>query len=121
MIETIKNDIDREIEKIEKEQIQCLNDSQILEIIELLETIDEDLKNLLRILKEALLQINDRVEKTYLLIKLLKFYGFNNNDILSTRNKLILEDGNLVKKPFLKHSQKEMLSLLLQQMNVKVF
>lgn len=112
--------IEESIIKIEQEQIRPISDESIKEIFSVLKSHDSDLSVLLDMILRLIMSIDDQGKKTLFTMKLLKFYGINNVDILSTRQRFIIEDGNLVKIPFLKNKQKELLKVILDQLEVKV-
>ncbi|MCS7317032.1 MAG: hypothetical protein NZZ41_01755 [Candidatus Dojkabacteria bacterium] len=116
-----EQEIKEAIKKIEIEKVNSISDDNIKEIFSLLKSIDKDLEILLDILLDSILEITDSKLKTLYTIKVLKFYGIQNNDILSIRTKYFLENNLLVKRPFLKPKQKEMLQVLLNQLNFRVF
>lgn len=115
---SIANKMDKEIEKIEIQRIVPISDDQIREILNTLKNIDRDLKPLLDTIIRLLDEIDDQAMKTYTLIRILKFYGFKNDDILSTRQKFVIVDGRLVKNPFLNEHQKECINILLEELEV---
>lgn len=112
--------IDESIIKIEQEQINPITDESIREIFSVLKSHDSDLSILLDMLLRLIMEADDQSKKTLYTMKILKFYGINNTDILSTRQRFVIEDGNLVKIPFLKNKQKELLKVILDQLEVKV-
>jgi transcriptional regulator with PAS, ATPase and Fis domain len=113
-------DIDDSITKIEQEKMVPISDEAIKEIFSVLKSHDSDLSVILDIIQRLIMEVDDQNKKTLITTKILKFYGINNNDILSTRQRFIIEDGTLVKMPFLKNKQKELLQMLLDQLEVKV-
>jgi hypothetical protein len=112
--------IDDSIILIEQENIRPISDESIREIFSVVKSNDSDMSILLDIILRLTMEIQDQHKKTVFTMKVLKFYGINNNDILATRQKFVIEDGNLVKIPFLKNKQKELLQMLLDQLQVKV-
>lgn len=115
------NTIEQHIKKIELEKVNAISDESIKEIFSLLSNIDKDLSILLNIMKDLILELEDQNLKTLYVIKVVKFYGINNSDILSSRNKHFIKNGMLIRKKFLKQKEKEMLEILLNQINLKVF
>jgi hypothetical protein len=113
-------DLDDSIIKIEQEKMVPIQDEAIREIFSVLKSHDSDLAVILDIILRLVMEIEDQSKKTLFTMKILKFYGINNNDILATRQRFVIEDGNLVKMPFLKNKQKELLQMLLDQLEVKV-
>jgi len=112
--------LDDSIIKIEQEKMVPIQDEAICEIFSVLKSHDSDLAVILDIILRLVMEIEDQSKKTLFTMKILKFYGINNNDILATRQRFVIEDGNLVKMPFLKNKQKELLQMLLDQLEVKV-
>ena len=68
--------------------------------------LDKDLAPLLETVFRLIESNDDPHMQTMSLIKVLKYYGFNNADILSSRQKIVMEDDIMIKKPFLKKTQK---------------
>lgn len=112
--------LNESIMKIEQEKTVPITDESIKEIFSVLKSHDSDLSVILDIILRLIMDSDDQSKKTLLTMKILKFYGIHNNDILSTRQRFVIEDGNLVKMPFLKNKQKELLQMLLDQLEVKV-
>ena len=117
---SIRNKMDRELEKIEVEKTTPVSDEQILEIIESLKHLDSDLKPLLDTIVRLLEEVDNQSFKTHMLRRVLKFYGFGNDDILSTRQKFTIMEGQLVKRPFLKQNQKDCINILLDDLNINL-
>lgn len=113
-------DLNESLIKIEQERINPISDESIREIFSVLKNNDSDLAVILDIILRLIMEIEDQSKKTLFTMKILKFYGINNTDILSTRQRFCVEDGNLVKTPFLKTKQKELLQIILDQLEVKV-
>lgn len=113
-------DLNESIMKIEQEKTVPIADESIREIFSVLKSHDSDLSVIMDIILRLIMELDDQNKKTLFTMKILKFYGINNNDILSTRQRFVIEDGNLVKMPFLKNKQKELLQMLLDQLEVKV-
>ncbi len=113
-------DIDESIIRIEQAKMNPISDESITEIFSVIKSQDSDMAVLLDIILRLIMEMDDHNKKTLFTTKILKFYGINNNDILSSRQRFVVEEGNLVKIPFLKNKQKEMLNILLDQMEVKV-
>lgn len=116
----IRNKMDRELEKIEVEKITPVNNEKINEIIDSIKHLDTDLKPLLDTISRLLEEIDDQSFKTHILRRILKFYGFGNGDILSTRQKFIIMEGQLVKRPFLKQNQKDCINILLDDLDINL-
>ena len=113
-------DLSDSIMKIEQEKTIPITDESIREIFSVLKSHDSDLSVILDIILRLVMELDDQNKKTLFTTKILKFYGINNNDILATRQRFVIEDGNLVKIPFLKNKQKELIQILLDQLQVKV-
>lgn len=109
--------LEEELFKVEKEKIEPLDKSKITEIINLLKKIDSDLKPVINIIQRLIDNSDDQPLNTLMIIKLLKFYGINNKDILTVRKKMILVDKELVKVPYLKKNQIECINILLKSIN----
>lgn len=114
----INQKLDNELFKVEKEKIKPIEDEKIQEVISALKHIDRDMKPILEIISRFIEQSNDSNFKTLMFIKLLKFYGINNSDILTTRQKIVMVDRELVKSPFLKSKHKECINILLKDLNI---
>ena len=95
-----------------------LNAEKILELLELFKNLDKDLSPLIDILMYSIKHSNDKVYNAILISKFLNFYGIGENtNILLTRQKFIIVGGELVKTPFLKKKDKEVINTLLS--NIK--
>ncbi len=116
----MSTNLDDFIIRIEQSKMNPMTDESIHEIFSFLKGQDSDMGILLDIVLRLIMELNDVNMKTLFTTKILKFYGINNNDILSCRQRFVIEDGNLVKTPFLKNRQKEMIGILLDQLEVKV-
>lgn len=116
----IRKKMDRELEKIEVDKITPVSDDKIMEIVDSLKHLDSDLKPLLDTIKRLLEEVDDQAFKTLMLRRILKFYGFGNGDILSTRQKFKIVEGQLVKRPFLKQNQKDCINILLDDLNINL-
>jgi len=112
--------MERELEKIEVDKITPIADEQIIEIIDSLKYIDSDLKPLLDTITRLIEAVDDPSFKTHILRRILKFYGFGNGDILSTRQKFVIMEGQLVKRPFLKQNQKDCINILLDDLDINL-
>jgi hypothetical protein len=112
--------IDESITLIEQEKIHPVSDESIKEIFSVIKSQDNDMSILLDMMLRLIIELEDQNKKTLYMTKVLKFYGFNSNDILATRQRIVIEDGMLVKTPFLKNKQKELIQMLLDQLEVKV-
>lgn len=118
MEKNVSSNLDMELGSIEYKNIKQISKEKIIEIIEIFKNIDSDLVPLLEILENSISEITDNKKATLLLRNLLQFYGFNNSDILKTRQKFIIENNKLIKRPFLKQSQKESINILLRDYEV---
>lgn len=114
----IKKKLDDELVKIEVDKVIPIPDEKMQEVLVALKNIDSDLKPILEILSRFIANSQDPNFKTLMFIKLLKFYGINNSDILTCRQKIILVDRELVKTPFLKTKHKECINILLKDLNI---
>jgi hypothetical protein len=95
-----------------------LSEQQVTEIISILKNIDSDLIPLLEIIRVSVNSFITGKSRGMMIKKLLHFYGIGNNDILTIRQKFLIEEGKLVKKPFLKSSQKECINILLKEQGI---
>lgn len=114
----INDKLEKELIKVEIEKSEPIPLDKILEVISALKHIDQDLKPMLEIISRFMEQVEDDKFKTLMFKKLLKFYGINNSDILTCRQKIVLVDRQLVKTPFLKSKQKECINILLKDLNI---
>jgi len=114
----IKKKLDDEIVKIEIEKVIPIPDEKMQEVLVALKNIDNDLKPLLEIFSRFIAESSNPNFKTLMFIKLLKFYGINNSDILTCRQKIVLVERELVKTPFLKSKHKECINILLKDLNI---
>jgi hypothetical protein len=95
-----------------------LTPPKIIELLELFKNLDRDLSPLIDILIYSIKHSNDNLYNAILISKFLNFYGIGeNNDILLTRQKFKIVGGELVKTPFLKKKDKEVINTLLS--NIK--
>jgi hypothetical protein len=115
---SISDKLEKELIKVEIEKSDPIPLEKILEIISALKHLDQDLKPILEIITRFMEQTTDEKFRALMLKKLLKFYGINNSDILTCRQKIILVDRQLVKTPFLKSKQKECINILLKDLNI---
>lgn len=113
----IKEKLDSELDNNKK--IPILSEEQCIEIINILKNIDSDLKPIHELFSFIIKNYIDDPISGYsrglVIVKLLEFYGIGNSDILTIRQKFIIEDNKLVKKPFLKNNQKECINILLKE------
>lgn len=105
--------------KMEYENSKPLKDNQIDIIFDAIAHIDSDLKPIIYLFCSLVKNLHDDKVKTLYVLRFLKFYGINNDDILSARPKYIIKEKKLVKIPFLKESQKESINILLEEMGIK--
>lgn len=108
------------IDTIEKIEMPSITNEMVEEVFSALKHHDKDMVPLLDVVSKLVKMAEDPKDKAFFVSKILKFYGINNNDILSTRQKFVIESGMLVKIPFLKKNQKECLNILLDQLQIKV-
>jgi hypothetical protein len=114
----IKEKLTNEIHKVEVTAVTPISDEKIIEVINALKNIDLDMKPILEIFIRFIEHSQDQKFKTLMFIKLLKFYGINNNDILTSRQKLVMVGRELVKMPFLKSKHKDCINILLKDLNI---
>jgi hypothetical protein len=114
----IKQRLENELIKVEIEKLTPISDAKIQEVVSALKHIDQDLRPMLEIFSRFVEQSTDEKFKTLMFIKLLKFYGINNSDILTCRQKIVLVERELVKMPFLKSKHKECINILLKELNI---
>jgi hypothetical protein len=115
---SIKQKLDEEIFKAEITKIDIVPIEKMQEVISALKHIDQDLKPLLDIISRFIENSSDEKFRTLMFVKLLKFYGINNSDILTCRQKMVVVDRELVKTPFLKTKHKECINILLKDLNI---
>lgn len=117
--ENIRDKIDSAIEKIQEENVVIIDKVKILEIIMIFKNLDMDLIPILDIIEYSIENISDDKVNSLILRKLLKFYGLGKElDILETRQKISFIGNKLIKKPFLKKENIEMINILLQELNI---
>ena len=115
----ISDKIDTELDRLLEENLQVISEEIIQELLSIFKTLDTDLSVLLDIIEYAISNIPNEKVKSAIMIKLIKFYGIGKEvDILKTRQKIALLGNKLVKKPFLKKENVEMINTLLQENNV---
>ena len=114
----IKQKLDNELIKVEVEKVTPIPDSKMQEVIAALKHIDQDLRPILEIFSRFIEHSTDEKFKTLMFIKLLKFYGIGNSDILTCRQKIVLVNRELVKMPFLKSKHKDCINILLKELNI---
>jgi hypothetical protein len=113
----IKEKLKLKIDDIEAKEY-ALSPSKIVELLELFKNLDRDLSPLIDILIYSIKHSNDNIYNAILISKFMNFYGVGENkDILLTRQKFIVVSGELVKTPFLKKKDKEVINTLLS--NIK--
>jgi len=116
----MNNRLDHEIFRLEKEEVVSIPIESIIELFSILKHIDQDLAPLLDIVFRLIDNVDDEKLRAITMVKLLKFYGIENADILSARQKFVVEEGHLVKKPFLKKSQRENIEVLMSQLGIEI-
>ena len=114
----IKKKLEREIERIDYSKINTINDNKIKEIINFLKQIDTDLRPMLKIIEKLMSECDDQKIKTLMIVKLLKFYGVGNDNVLTVRQKMHIVGKQLCKKPFLKENHKNCINILLEDLNI---
>lgn len=113
----IKDKLKLKLDNLEAKEY-TLNAEKILELLELFKNLDRDLSPIIDILMYSIKHSKDNVYNAILISKFLNFYGIGeNSDILLTRQKFIVVGGELVKTPFLKKKDKEVINTLLS--NIK--
>ena len=113
-MESLDTKLEEELFKVEKIKVIPLEKNQITEVLNLLKNIDHDLKPMLNIIQRYVTETEDNTLNTLMLLKLLKFYGINNSDILTIRQKMTQVGKELVKVPYLKKKQLECIKILLK-------
>lgn len=119
MIESsdIKDKLKLKLDDMEAKEYS-LSPEKIIEILELFKNVDRDLSPLIDILIYSIKKSKDNVYNAILISKFLNFYGLGeNSDILLSRQKFMIVGGELVKTPFLKKKDKEVINTLLS--NIK--
>lgn len=114
------NRLDEEIFRLEKDEITTISIEAISELFSILKHIDQDLAPFLDIVFRLIEECDDEKLRAISVVKILKYYGIANADILSSRQKFVVEEGLLVKKPFLKKSQKENIEVLMDQLGIEI-
>ena len=113
----IKEKLKLKIDIIDSKEYE-LTPIKIIELLELFKNLDKDLSPLIDILIYSIKHSSDNVYNAILLSKFMNFYGIGDNkNILLTRQKFIIVGGELVKTPFLKKKDKEVINTLLS--NIK--
>lgn len=115
----VQGKINEQLVKIQYERVKPLSNNQVEILLTTLSEIDRDLKPLILVLNSLIQNLEDEKVKTLYIIQFLKFYGIGNDDLLTIRPKYIIEEGKLVKIPFLKKKQKESINILLEEMGIK--
>lgn len=107
--------LEKELDNIEYEKCPELSENFIKDFFDTLKNIDKDMSFLMDLMYKMILDIEDKKKRIFYIRKVLYFYGLlNNTDILNSRQKFVVEEGKLVKKPFLKKSQKECINIFLK-------
>jgi hypothetical protein len=109
-----------EVFRIEKEHIKPISLDAINDIISFLKQSDKELRPILDVMHRLIENCQDEQLRTMTVLKVLKFYGINNHDILSSRQKIVIENKTLSKKPFLKKSQRDNVEALLEGLDIEV-
>lgn len=119
MSNDIRNKIEDQMEKILEENIKVVDKEKIIELITIFKNLDSDLIPILEIIEYSINNIPSPQVQSVVLTKLLRFYGLGKEvDILKTRQKISMVEHKLVKKPFLKKENIEMINILLQENNI---
>jgi predicted transcriptional regulator len=117
--ENIRDKIDTALEQIQEENVNVISKDKILEIFRIFKNLDMDLIPVMDILEYAVENITDDKVNSLILRRVLKFYGLGTEtDILETRQKISIVGNKLIKKPFLKKENIEMINILLQENNI---
>lgn len=117
--ENIRDKIVSALEQIQEDNVIIIDKIRILEILTIFKNLDMDLIPILDIIEYSIENISDTKVTSLILRKLLKFYGLGQElDILETRQKISLVGTKLIKKPFLKKENIEMINTLLQELNI---
>lgn len=114
------NRLDNEIFRLEKERVPSISIEAASELFSILKSIDQDLAPFLDIVFRLIEDCDDSKLRSISIIKILKYYGIQNADILSSRQKFVVEEGYLVKKPFLKKTQRESIEVLMNQLGLEI-
>lgn len=114
--------LDKTLIEIEYDNLETIPVSVIKEVINIFKRIDNELNPLLDLLIFSIEQQSDESINTIILYRLLKFYGlWGDPKVLQTRQKFLLKDKNLVKKPFLKQKDKKHINILLKDYGLYVW
>lgn len=117
--ENIRDKIDTQLERILEENVKVVSREKIIEILDIFKNLDTDMIPVLDIFKYAIENIENDKVATVMIKKIIKFYGLGKDvDILETRQKISLVGNKLVKKPFLKKENVEMINILLQEFEI---
>ncbi len=116
----ILTSLSNEVFRIERENINPISIEAINDIISFLKNSDKEMRPILDILHRLIEKCEDDQLRTLTIMKVLKFYGINNDDILSSRQKIIIDKKTLSKKHFLKKSQRDNLEALLDGLDIEV-
>jgi hypothetical protein len=115
----IRDKINNEMERLLEENTNIISKDKILEILSIFKNLDMDLIPILEIIEYAINNIENEKVSSIILKKVVKFYGLGKEvDILKTRQKISLLSNKLIKKPFLKKENIEMINILLQENNI---
>jgi hypothetical protein len=120
MTEHVSKSIQYEMDKIEYRNTKPLDDSDIERIFVYLKKMDVDLSPLLSIIHSLVISHIDSKFKTMIMKRIMKYYGINNPNTLECRHKYIVEEGVIVKTPFLIGEKKELINILLKELNLDV-
>lgn len=121
MGEIIQDRLNRELIKLQENDLDVVPLEIIKEMFIVFKQIDQDMSSIHDILMYAVENIENETIRTVLFYRFLKFYGIMGNpDILKTRQKYVLlkNSKELTKRPFLKEKDKEYINILLKDNNI---
>lgn len=118
MGENIQSKLNRELKRLQEDDLPNLPIETIQEIITLFKKIDKDMDPMHDLLLYAIENTDSQSSRNVIFYRFLKFYGIlGSSDILKTRQKYILLKGTreLQKVPFLKEKDRECINILLKE------
>ena len=116
----VLSELSDEVFRVERENIKPISLEAINDILSFLKNSDKEMRPLIDIIHRLIEESDDDRLRTLTILKVLKFYGINNYDILSSRQKIVLEKKTLSKKPFLRKAQRDNLEALLEGLDIEV-
>lgn len=117
--EHIRDKIDNEMDRLLEENTNIISKDKIIELINIFKNLDMDLIPILEIMEYAINNIDNEKVNSIIIKKIIKFYGLGKEvNILKTRQKISILGNKLVKKPFLKKENVEMINILLHDINI---